>query len=275
MSNRGKPLRATNDDNRCQALTVMTGWKREHNKEERCPFMAKWSVGKNQLCSHHARMEAVALAVEKGYMTRLIIPPCNSANGTASEVDDDEGRKMITADEFRKHYKDSIAPDGYGFIGLTSAEFKQIEAALRAQENAAEQIEGKPEPLAALEPIVTVDKEGVSFGKWCWVSHEKITGCEAHLIPTKHKQYYEWFLANLTAKQKGGDANEPGIPQITPADLNSAAPQAESNRDLRAEQTATATAAFPPGTWVKVLDALGRPNWQYRLTESIPTPVEP
>lgn len=46
-------------------------------------------------------------------------------------------------------------------------------------------------------PIVTVHKDGVQFGKWCWVSHEKITGCEAVLIPTKHKQYYEWFLANL------------------------------------------------------------------------------
>ena len=74
MSNRGKPLRATNDDNRCQALTVMPEWKREHGKDERCPFMAKWSVDKNRLCSHHARMEAVALAIEKGYMTRLIFP---------------------------------------------------------------------------------------------------------------------------------------------------------------------------------------------------------
>ena len=81
MSNRGKPLRATNNDHRCQALTVMTEWKREHNKEERCPFMARWYVGKNQLCSHHARMEAVALAVEKGYMTRLIIPPATPQMG--------------------------------------------------------------------------------------------------------------------------------------------------------------------------------------------------
>ena len=47
------------------------------------------------------------------------------------------------------------------------------------------------------EDAVTVHKDGVQFGKWCWFSHESITGCEAALIPTKHKQYYEWFLQHL------------------------------------------------------------------------------
>lgn len=61
-----------------------------------------------------------------------------------------------------------------------------------------EKLEAAEAALAAV--IVKVDKEGVQFGKWCWISHEKITGCEAALIPTKHKQYYKWFLANLSAK---------------------------------------------------------------------------
>ena len=52
--------------------------------------------------------------------------------------------------------------------------------------------------IAELEKdAVTVHKDGVQFGKWCWVSHESITGCEASLIPTKRKQYYEWFLQHL------------------------------------------------------------------------------
>jgi len=48
---------------------------------------------------------------------------------------------------------------------------------------------------------VTCQKDGVMFGKYCWFSHETITGCEAALIPTKHKQYYEWFLAALSPER--------------------------------------------------------------------------
>lgn len=49
---------------------------------------------------------------------------------------------------------------------------------------------------------VICQKDGVRFGQYCWVSHEAITGCEAALIPTKHKQYYEWFLAAIdTARE--------------------------------------------------------------------------
>lgn len=58
-------------------------------------------------------------------------------------------------------------------------------------------VSAAPVELPSDQPV-TVDKEGVRFGKWCWISHEKITGCEAALIPAKHKQYYEWFLANLS-----------------------------------------------------------------------------
>lgn len=81
------------------------------------------------------------------------------------------------------------------------------------------------------EPIITVDKQGVLFGKWYWVSHEKITGCEAALIPAKYKQYYEWFLANLhkptnaAATQAKQQEVSGGLPADTPA--SAAAPRIE------------------------------------------------
>ena len=42
---------------------------------------------------------------------------------------------------------------------------------------------------------VSVDIQGVLFGKYYWVSHETITGCVANLIPQKHPQYWEWVLS--------------------------------------------------------------------------------
>ena len=60
-----------------------------------------------------------------------------------------------------------------------------------------ELLELRAQSEQASEPMVTVHKDGVQFGKWCWFSHESITGCEAALIPTKHKQYHEWFLQHL------------------------------------------------------------------------------
>ena len=45
--------------------------------------------------------------------------------------------------------------------------------------------------LATHEPV-TVDAQGVYFGKHYWVSHETITVCVANLIPSKHPQYWEW-----------------------------------------------------------------------------------
>jgi hypothetical protein len=74
MSNRGKPAKATSDDNRCEALAIMTEWKRSNKREERCPFMAKWAVQGHQFCMHHARVQAVAICVEKGLMRRLAAP---------------------------------------------------------------------------------------------------------------------------------------------------------------------------------------------------------
>jgi hypothetical protein len=75
MSKRGKPLLATTIDNRCEAATVMTEWKKARKREERCPFMAKWAVQGHQFCMHHARIEAVAICVEKGYAKRIYAPP--------------------------------------------------------------------------------------------------------------------------------------------------------------------------------------------------------
>ena len=52
---------------------------------------------------------------------------------------------------------------------------------------------------------VTVDKQGVAFGKWCWFSHETITGLPADKIPTGiiGKKYWEWCQAMLAATTKG------------------------------------------------------------------------
>ncbi len=75
MSNRGRPKLATADDNRCEAATIMTEWKRMKRREERCPFMAKWSIKGHQFCMHHARIEAVAIGIEQGFIKRMHIPP--------------------------------------------------------------------------------------------------------------------------------------------------------------------------------------------------------
>ena len=78
MSNLEKPLLSTIDKDRREALTVMTEWKKAHKKEERCPFMAKWLVDGRAFCMHHARQEAVAIALEKGYAKRIVRPPNRS-----------------------------------------------------------------------------------------------------------------------------------------------------------------------------------------------------
>ncbi len=74
MSRRGRALQATSNDDRCEALTVMTDWKVRNKREQRCPFMAKYLVQGHQFCMHHARVEAVAICAEKGLLTRLARP---------------------------------------------------------------------------------------------------------------------------------------------------------------------------------------------------------
>ena len=75
---------------------------------------------------------------------------------------------------------------------------------------------------------VTCQKDGVMFGKYCWFSHETITGCEAALIPTKHKQYYEWFLAALAPERTvaGQEANS-DTPPARGVDTKEAVPAAD------------------------------------------------
>ena len=75
MSNRGKPMLSKLDSDRCEALTVMTEWKQRNKREERCPFMAKYVLQGHQFCMHHTRVEAIAICVEKGLLTRLMAPP--------------------------------------------------------------------------------------------------------------------------------------------------------------------------------------------------------
>ena len=50
----------------------------------------------------------------------------------------------------------------------------------------------KPEQLTRVTKQVMVDSKGILFGERYWVSHETITGCIAKLIPTHHKQYWQW-----------------------------------------------------------------------------------
>jgi len=52
------------------------------------------------------------------------------------------------------------------------------------------------------ELVIAVDRQGIRFGKWCWFSHEKITGCEADHIQKKHRQYWDWCCAMLAARPK-------------------------------------------------------------------------
>ena len=68
---RGRPLVADRDCERCQALTGMTRWKTENKKEQRCPFMSKYLVEDKELCRHHAVMDAMALALERGVVKRI------------------------------------------------------------------------------------------------------------------------------------------------------------------------------------------------------------
>ena len=73
MSNRGKPLVADSDTDRCEALTVMTQWKIAHKREQRCPFKARYVVRGKQFCTHHMRVEAVAIFMEQFDITWLPI----------------------------------------------------------------------------------------------------------------------------------------------------------------------------------------------------------
>ena len=74
MSNRGKPSIATSNDDRCEALSIMTAWKRSKKVEERCPFMARYAMQGRQFCMHHARVEAMAICYEKGFLKRIVAP---------------------------------------------------------------------------------------------------------------------------------------------------------------------------------------------------------
>jgi hypothetical protein len=75
MSNRGTPRLAQHDDERCQALTVMTEWKKAHNVEQRCPFAVKYLVEEKRLCFRHTTMECLAIAIERGDAQRVLYPP--------------------------------------------------------------------------------------------------------------------------------------------------------------------------------------------------------
>ena len=75
MSRRGRPTVADRDVDRCEALTVMTEWKKAHKKEQRCPFTARWLVQSSKFCRHHAVCESFAIGMERGDIKRLSTPP--------------------------------------------------------------------------------------------------------------------------------------------------------------------------------------------------------
>ena len=68
---RGRPLISDSDLERCEALTVMTEWKKLNKREQRCPFMSKYLVDGKEFCRHHAVMEAMAIAIERGTVKRI------------------------------------------------------------------------------------------------------------------------------------------------------------------------------------------------------------
>jgi len=71
---KGKPSIASRDQDRCQARTIETQWKREKGTDLRCPFFARLLVGKKHLCSRHAMMEALAICVNEGRAQIIQIP---------------------------------------------------------------------------------------------------------------------------------------------------------------------------------------------------------
>lgn len=71
---RGRPLVANSDAERCEALTVMTEWKIRNKREQRCPFVSKFFISGHAFCRHHAVMEAMAITMEKGIMTKIQRP---------------------------------------------------------------------------------------------------------------------------------------------------------------------------------------------------------
>jgi len=75
MGRRGKPLVADEDKDRCEALTVMTEWKKANHKEQQCPFVVKLSIGKKRLCYRHAILESLAILLIEGRAQILPSPP--------------------------------------------------------------------------------------------------------------------------------------------------------------------------------------------------------
>ena len=71
---KGKRRIADSDSERCEAMTVMTEWKRRKQIEQRCPFLARWVVQGKLLCRHHAVNEAIAIGMERGDVKRISPP---------------------------------------------------------------------------------------------------------------------------------------------------------------------------------------------------------
>lgn len=73
---RGRPTISQSDADRCEALTVMTQWKIDNKREERCPFTVRWLVQGHGFCRHHAVLESFAIGMERGDIKRVApMPP--------------------------------------------------------------------------------------------------------------------------------------------------------------------------------------------------------
>ena len=63
---RGRAMHAINDKDRCEAITILTEWKRANKVEPQCPFFAKLIIDEKRLCSRHAMLEAIAVLLTQG-----------------------------------------------------------------------------------------------------------------------------------------------------------------------------------------------------------------
>lgn len=86
---------AQKDEDRCEALTVMTEWKRLHKVDQRCPFIAKWRVQEKQLCYKHAMMESLAVCAENGFASRIFRPVISNPGGRVATVKDQQKETKV------------------------------------------------------------------------------------------------------------------------------------------------------------------------------------
>ena len=87
---------------------------------------------------------------------------------------------------------------------------------------------------------VTVGPEGVSFGKGCWISHEKITGYTAtqlnqRLCGIVGREYMKWVIGILSPEEYEAKRSDL-LQRISIAQLSGGNIACESNEAKRLEE---------------------------------------